>query len=167
VGITVNTTYCVEVNGEDLSCCSNKIESVCLRKCLHDHRLTNKAYLHAVTVTTFLRVFTYKMAAKINWHRYRTKLRHSHPTHTDSERPNRCCHLPSKAENIDRTPNISYTLQWAGRCPSTNLGNRPPQYVVHWSHVRVCFSNGTSIGSSVFVGLMIMTNRQTETTEHR
>ena len=26
-----------------------------------------------------LRVFTYKMAAKINWHRYRTKLRHCHP----------------------------------------------------------------------------------------
>jgi len=125
-GYNRNTTYCVEVNGEDLSCCSNKIESVCLRKCLHDHRLTNKAYLHAITVTTFLRVFTYKMAAKINWHRYRTKLRHSHPTHTDSERPNRCCHLPSKAENIDRTPNISYTLQWAGRCPPTNLGNRRP-----------------------------------------
>jgi len=24
-------------------------------------------------------VFTYKMAAKINWHRYGTKLRHCHP----------------------------------------------------------------------------------------
>jgi len=28
---------------------------------------------------TFLRVFTYKMAAEINWHRYRIKLRHYHP----------------------------------------------------------------------------------------
>jgi len=28
-------------------------------------------------VSTFLRVFTYKMAAKINWHTYGTKLRQS------------------------------------------------------------------------------------------
>ena len=28
---------------------------------------------------TFLRVFTYKMAAKASWHRYGTKLRHCHP----------------------------------------------------------------------------------------
>ena len=27
---------------------------------------------------TFLRVFTYNMAAEINWHRYGTKLRHCH-----------------------------------------------------------------------------------------
>ena len=26
--------------------------------------------------------FTYKMAAKINWHRYRTKLRHCHPMYS-------------------------------------------------------------------------------------
>jgi len=26
--------------------------------------------------------FTYKMAAKINWHRYGTKLRHRHPMYT-------------------------------------------------------------------------------------
>ena len=30
---------------------------------------------------TFLGVFTYKMAAKINWHRYGTKLRHCHRTY--------------------------------------------------------------------------------------
>ena len=36
---------------------------------------TYKAYLSA---TTFLRVFTYKMAARINCHRYGTKLRHCH-----------------------------------------------------------------------------------------
>ena len=28
---------------------------------------------------TFITVFTYKMAAEINWHRYGTKLRHSQP----------------------------------------------------------------------------------------
>ena len=32
-----NTTYCDESNGEDLSCYSNKIESVSLRKCPYDH----------------------------------------------------------------------------------------------------------------------------------
>jgi len=35
-----------------------------------------------ITVTTFLRVFTYKMAAKINWHRYETKLRDCHPMYS-------------------------------------------------------------------------------------
>jgi len=34
----------------------------------------------------------------------------------ESERPHRCCHLPNKVENIDRTPDILYTLQWTGRC---------------------------------------------------
>jgi len=29
---------------------------------------TNKAYLSAVTVTNIYESFTYKMAAKINWH---------------------------------------------------------------------------------------------------
>jgi len=42
VGIT---WQCVELKGEDLSCYSNKIESVSLRKCPNDHWLTNKAYL--------------------------------------------------------------------------------------------------------------------------
>jgi len=35
----------------------NKIESVSLRKCPYDHRLTNKAYLSAVTVTDISRSF--------------------------------------------------------------------------------------------------------------
>ena len=36
---------------------SNKMESVALRKCPYDHRLTNKAYLSAVTVTDISRSF--------------------------------------------------------------------------------------------------------------
>ena len=36
----------------------------------------------AITVTNIYQIFTYKMAAKINWHRYRTKLRHCHSMHT-------------------------------------------------------------------------------------
>ena len=32
-----NTTECVELNGEDLSCYSNKIKSVGLRECSYDH----------------------------------------------------------------------------------------------------------------------------------
>ena len=52
-----------------------KTESASLRK-----MSTYKAYLSA---TTFLRVFTYKMAAKINCHRYGTKLRHCHPMYEE------------------------------------------------------------------------------------
>jgi len=33
---------------------------------------------------TYLRVVTYKMAAKINWHRYGTKLRHCHLMYSGS-----------------------------------------------------------------------------------
>ena len=78
-----NTIYCVEINGEDLSCYSNKIVSLSLKKCPHDHWLTNKAsYLSAITVTNISQSFTYKMAAKINWHRYGTKLRHCHPVYS-------------------------------------------------------------------------------------
>jgi len=69
----------VELNGKDLSCYSNKIVSFSLRKYPCDHWLTDKAYLSARKWHTFLRVFIYKMAAKINWHRYGTKLRHCHP----------------------------------------------------------------------------------------
>jgi len=32
-----NTTLCVELNDEDLSCYSNKAESVSLRECPYDH----------------------------------------------------------------------------------------------------------------------------------
>jgi len=35
-----NTSYCVQLSGEDLSRYSNKIESVALRKCLYYHCLT-------------------------------------------------------------------------------------------------------------------------------
>ena len=39
-----NTIYCVELNGEDLSCYSNTIESVTLRKCPYDHWLQTKRF---------------------------------------------------------------------------------------------------------------------------
>jgi len=39
-----------------------------------------------MTVINIVRVFTYKMAAKINWHRCRTKLRHCHPVYNASNR---------------------------------------------------------------------------------
>ena len=72
----------VNLNGENLSCYSNTIESVRLRKCPHDYRLTNKAYLRAITVTNICKSFTYEMAAKISWHRHGTKLRYCHPVYT-------------------------------------------------------------------------------------
>ena len=44
---------------------------------------------------TFLRVFTYEMAAKINWHRYGTKLRHCRPMHSWTRRVDgACCGRP-------------------------------------------------------------------------
>ena len=58
----------MELKGEDLSCCSNKIESLSLTKCPYDHWLTHKAYLSATPVTDISKSFTYKMAAKIKWH---------------------------------------------------------------------------------------------------
>ena len=65
------------LNGEDLFCYSNKIW-ISLRKCPYDNWLTNKAYLSAITVTDISKSFTHQRAAKISWHRYRTKLRHCH-----------------------------------------------------------------------------------------
>jgi len=38
-----------------------------------------QSVLSAITVTNICKSFTHKMAAKINWHRYGTKLRHCHP----------------------------------------------------------------------------------------
>jgi len=79
-----NTIYCVEVNGEDLSWYSNKTESVSLRKCTYYDWLTNnnKPCLSAITVANIYKSFTYKMVAKINWHRYGTKLRHCRPMYS-------------------------------------------------------------------------------------
>jgi len=45
------------LSGEALSRYSNKIESVSLRKCPYDHRLTNKAYLSAITATNISKSF--------------------------------------------------------------------------------------------------------------
>ena len=44
---------------------------------------TNKAYLSTIKVRHICKSFTYKMAAKLNWHRYGTKLRHRHPVYTE------------------------------------------------------------------------------------
>ena len=68
-----------------------KIESVSLRKCPYDHWLANKVYLSAVMVTNISESFTYKLAAKINWHRYGTEFCHYHPLYATTMRHN-CCH---------------------------------------------------------------------------
>ena len=78
VGITRHWV-CFGLNGEDLSCYTNKTESVSLRKCPYDHWVNNEAYLSAITVTNISQSFTYRMAAKINWHTYGTKLHHCYP----------------------------------------------------------------------------------------
>ena len=72
----------MELKGKDLWSYSHKIESISLRKCPHDHQLTDKPYLSAITVTSIFQSFTYKMVAKTSWHRYGTKLCHCHPMYT-------------------------------------------------------------------------------------
>jgi len=49
-----NTAFCVKLSCEDLSRCSNKIESVGLRKCPYYHHLTKKVMLQQ---QTFLRAY--------------------------------------------------------------------------------------------------------------
>jgi len=49
--------------GKDLSRYSNK-NLISLRKCPHDHQLTDKAYLSDIRVTDISKSFTHKMAAK-------------------------------------------------------------------------------------------------------
>jgi len=49
-----------------------KSNQLVYKNCPYDHWLTNKAYLSAITATNISQSFTYKMAAKINWHRYVT-----------------------------------------------------------------------------------------------
>ena len=60
-----NTIYCVELNGADWSYYSNKIESVSENVHVSTY-LQSQAYLLQSQWQTFLRVFTYKMAAKMN-----------------------------------------------------------------------------------------------------
>ena len=60
-----------------------KIVSVSLRKWPHAHGFTNKAYLSAIKATNISKSFTYKMAPKLNLHRYGTKSRHRYPMYTN------------------------------------------------------------------------------------
>ena len=75
-----NTMQCVLLNGEDLSCYSNEMESISFRKCPHDHRLTSKAYLSAVAVSDIYRSFYLQDGGKNQLRRCGTKLRHCRPT---------------------------------------------------------------------------------------
>jgi len=72
----------MEVRGKDLSRYLNKIQSIGLRKCPSDHLLANKAYLSDITIANISESFTHKMEAKTSSHRYESKLRHCHPTHS-------------------------------------------------------------------------------------
>jgi len=49
---------------------------------------------------------------------------------TDSKRPHHCCHLSNEVENIDRTQDIPYNLQWVRRYPPklplSTGGSGPP-----------------------------------------
>jgi len=68
--------------GKDLSRYSNR-NLISLRKCPHDHQLTDKAYLSDIRVTDISKSFTYKVAAKTSWRRYGTKLHYFHPVYND------------------------------------------------------------------------------------
>jgi len=53
---------------------------------MYDHYLANEAHFSDITLTNISASFTYKMAAKINRHRYGTKLRHCHPMYKQAGR---------------------------------------------------------------------------------
>jgi len=46
--------------------------------------LPTKAYVSTITVRNIYQSFAYKMAAKINSHRYGTNLRHCNPMYNDN-----------------------------------------------------------------------------------
>ena len=116
-----------------------------------------------------------------NWTELNCNMTSCHST--DYERPHHCCHLPNKVENIVCSQHMSihigyfYTVYWAGRClPEKNkccffLGRDPGSHLFStrflgpiWANIL----NGTSISWAVFVGLMIVNNKDThtQTTEH-
>jgi len=83
----------------------------------------------------------------------------------DGEKPNRCCLLPNKVENIDR----GQVWAWPSMTPkaSRSAGDPGPiKYTVLWPHVSSYLNYGTSIGSSVSVGLTVVSNRQTRADTH-
>ena len=72
-----NTTYCVKLGGEDLSRCSNKIQSVGLRKCLYYQYLTKWCHSNKHSAE-----FAPYHGPKNSWYRYDVnKLRHCHRAH--------------------------------------------------------------------------------------
>ena len=94
---------------EYLSCYSNKTESVSLRKCPHDHWLTNKAYLSVITVTNISKSFTYRMAAKNNWHRHTP---HTHPFNGPFFRTTQVSRYQKGKTNLDFTEARDSEWQW-------------------------------------------------------
>jgi len=76
-------------------------------------------------------------------------------------RTHRCCPLANKVENIDCP---SMTLQ---KCPFLCGNSGPPTNTWFLGPTQVHVANGISIGSSVFAGLKVATNRHTHTDRPR
>ena len=77
---------------------------------------------------------------------------------TDSKRQLHCCHLASKVENIDYTPD---TLQWAtAKTAPLPVESGEYKLIVPWPRVNI--SNSSSTGSVAFVGLTFVTNGHTD-----
>jgi len=87
----------------------------------------------------------------------------------ESKRPHCCYNIPNKVENIDRIIMI-FPLLYNGtgdafsqNCPFRCVIRAHTQYVIPRVHQVHAYDtpNGISIGSSVFVGFAVVTNRQT------
>jgi len=110
--VTIRSPFCgynlaqrVELVGEDLPCYSNKIQPVSLWKCPRGHQPADKGYLTDIRVTNISKSFTHKMATETSWHRYGTKLRHSHPMYTPPApglRRSSCTSLLLSIDGTDR-----------------------------------------------------------------
>ena len=101
-----------------------KIYHVIQIKCAHDHQPTDKAYISDITVTDISKSFTHKMAANTSWHRYRTTLRHCHPTY--------------------RAGNESAPIQLA-QCRFPGLAISNAKILIHFYRAMLCI-RGTSHG---------------------
>jgi len=71
VGIT---RYNIELNDKDLSCYSNKTESVSLRKCPHDHWFRQSSYLHNGSKTQLAQIWNKIMSLSPYVYRKLTEL---------------------------------------------------------------------------------------------
>jgi len=88
---------------------------------------------------------------------------------TDSKRQHCCCHLKNKVDNIKRMADTPYNLQWTGKRPQycpIPWGIQAPLNTRFLRLTQVNTPKGTSTGLAILAQLMVVTNRQIQTTKN-